>query len=50
VQTITVVASRPSPFTLSEMETLVGSALVIAVLAWMVFARLRRQRQQQPHA
>jgi hypothetical protein len=50
VETITVVASRPSTFSLSEMETLVGSALVIAVLVWMAFARMRRQRHHQPHA
>jgi hypothetical protein len=49
VETITVVASRPNTFSLSEMETLVGSALVIVVLAWMVLARMRRQRHQ-PHA
>jgi hypothetical protein len=49
VETITVVASRPSTFTLSEMETMIGTALVIVVLAWMVLARLRRQRHQ-PHA
>jgi hypothetical protein len=49
VETITVVASRPSTFTLPEMETMIGTALVIVVLAWMVLARLRRQRHQ-PHA
>lgn len=44
---ITVAASRPPAFSLSEMEMLVGSGLVIAVLAWMVLSRLRRQRQQR---
>jgi hypothetical protein len=48
VETITVAASRSSAFSLSEMEMLVGSALVVALLAWMLLARLRRART--PHA
>jgi hypothetical protein len=32
------------------MEMLVGSAIVIALLAWMLLSRLRRDRNQQPHA
>jgi hypothetical protein len=47
VETITVAASRGSAFTLSETEMMVGSAIVIVVLAWMVLARLRRDRQQR---
>jgi hypothetical protein len=31
------------------MELLVGSAVVIVVIAWMLFARVRRDRHQ-PHA
>jgi hypothetical protein len=34
---------------LSEMELLVGSAMVVVVLAWMVLSHLRRDRQD-PHA
>ena len=49
METITVAASRPSAFSLSEMELLVGSAIVIVVLAWMVLARIRRDRHH-PHA
>lgn len=49
METITVAASRTSAFSLSEMEMMVGSAIVIVVLAWMVFARLRRDRHE-PHA
>ncbi len=46
METITVTAARTSgPFSLSEMELLVGSAMVIAVLAWMLITRLRRDRQ-----
>jgi hypothetical protein len=44
VETITVSATRASTFTLSEMELLVGSAIVIGLIAWMVFARMRRDR------
>jgi uncharacterized membrane-anchored protein len=49
VVTITVAASRSHAFPLSEMQMLVGSAIVIVLLAWMVLARIRRARQQ-PHA
>jgi len=49
VETITVAASRSSTFSLSEMEMLVGSAIVIAVLVWMVLSRVRRDRNP-PHA
>jgi hypothetical protein len=47
VETITVAATRSSEFSLSEMEMLVGSAIVIAVLVWMVLSRARRRN---PHA
>ena len=49
METVTVAAARPSAFSLSEMELLVGSAAVIVVIAWMLFARVRRDRHQ-PHA
>jgi ABC-type nickel/cobalt efflux system permease component RcnA len=49
VETITVAATRSSEFSLSEMEMLVGSAIVIAVLVWMLLSRVRRDRNQ-PHA
>ena len=50
METITVTASRSSSmFSLSEMELLVGSAMVVVVLAWMVLARMRRDRNE-PHA
>ncbi len=48
METITVAATRSAEFSLSEMEMLVGSALVIAVLAWTVLSRSRRGRN--PHA
>jgi hypothetical protein len=47
VETITVAASRGSAFSLSEAEMMVGSAIVIVALAWMVLSRLRRDRQQR---
>jgi len=49
VETVVVSASRTSAFSLSEMEILVGSVIVIALLAWMVFSRSRRG-SHQPHA
>jgi hypothetical protein len=50
VETITVTASRGSGvISLSEMELLVGSAMVVVVLAWMVLSHIRRDRQD-PHA
>ncbi len=50
METITVTAARTSgPLSLSEMELLVGSALVIGMLAWMVFTRVRRDHKD-PHA
>jgi len=49
VETVVVSASRTSAFSLSEMEILVASVIVIALLAWMVFSRSRRG-SQQPHA
>ena len=49
METVVVAASRSSQFSLSEMEMLVGSAIVIAALVWMVLSRARRGRNQ-PHA
>jgi hypothetical protein len=46
VETITVAATRSAEFSLSEMEMLVGSAIVIAVLVWMLLARVRRDRNE----
>jgi hypothetical protein len=47
VETVTIAATR-SGFSLSEMEMLVGSAVVLAALVWMVLSRARRDRR--PHA
>ena len=47
MQIVTVSAERSSAFSMSDMGILVGSALVIAVLAWMVLARLSRSRHQR---
>jgi hypothetical protein len=46
VETITVAATRSSAFGVSEMEMLIGSAIVVAVLVWMVLSRVRRNRNQ----
>ncbi|HXB17321.1 MAG TPA: hypothetical protein VNV40_00680 [Steroidobacteraceae bacterium] len=48
MQTITVVASR-SGFGLTEMELLIGSGLVIALVVWTVLSRVRHFRGK-PHA
>lgn len=47
MQIVTVAAERSSTFSMSDMEILVGSAIVIAVLAGMVLARMRRGRHQR---
>ena len=47
METVTIAATR-SGFNLSEMEILVGSAIVLAALVWMVLSRARRDRR--PHA
>ena len=49
MEPVVITASRASAFNLSEMEMLVGSVIVIALLAWMVFSRVRRGHDHQPH-
>lgn len=49
METITVVASRSGGFGLTEMEMVVGSAIVIALVAWTVLSRVRHFRGK-PHA
>ena len=54
MEPVVVTASRASAFNMSDVGMLVGSVIVIALLAWMVFSRVRRahdhQPQQQRHA
>ena len=45
METVTVAATRG--YTLSEMEMLVGSAVVLAVLAWMVLSSVKHFRSRQ---
>ncbi|HZO23578.1 MAG TPA: hypothetical protein VFB37_13835 [Steroidobacteraceae bacterium] len=49
METVTITASRG--FTMSDMEMLVGSAVTIAALAWIVLSRLKHlhNRHQEPH-
>ena len=47
METVTVAASRG--FTLSEMEILVGSAVVLAVLAWTLLSSLKHFRARHLH-
>jgi hypothetical protein len=44
VQEITIVASRSHGFSLTEMEMLIGSALLITLVAWTVLSRVRHFR------
>jgi hypothetical protein len=45
VETVTIVASRG--FTVADTEMLVGSVIVVAVLAWMIFAKVKQLRVRQ---
>ena len=45
METVTVAA--PRGFALSEMEILVGSAIVLTVLVWMVFSSVKHFRSRQ---
>ena len=46
METITVAASRGSM--LSDTEILLGSAIAIAIVGWMVFKHFRNHRQHEP--
>ena len=51
METVTIAASRG--FTVADMEMLVGSAVIVAVLGWMVFSKmkqLRSRHQEEPRA
>jgi hypothetical protein len=45
METVTVAASRG--FTLSEMEILVGSAVVLAIVAWTALSSMKHFRSRQ---
>jgi hypothetical protein len=44
METVTIASTRGSTF--SEMEILIGSAIVIAIVAWMVFFGVRHFRSR----
>jgi hypothetical protein len=48
METVTITASRG--FTVSDVEMLVGSAVTIAALAWIVLTRMRQlhSRHHEP--
>ena len=46
METVTVAASRINPPHTSEMVVLIGIALVIVAIAWMVVSGVKRNRQQ----
>ncbi len=45
METVTIATTRG--YTLSEMEVIVGSAVVLAVLVWTVFSSLKHFRSRQ---
>ena len=45
METVTVAASRG--FSLSEMEILVGSAVVLAIVIWTAFSSVKHFRSRQ---
>ncbi|HEY3783709.1 MAG TPA: hypothetical protein VGL55_00335 [Steroidobacteraceae bacterium] len=49
METVTITASRG--FTMADMEMLVGSAVTIAALAWIVLSRLKQlhSRHHEPN-
>jgi len=51
MEEVTVAASRG--FTVADMEMLVGSVVIVAVLGWMVFSKMKQLRgrhQEEPRA
>jgi hypothetical protein len=49
METVTIATSRG--FTVADMEMLVGSAVIIAALAWILLSKmkhLRERHQQEP--
>ena len=49
METVTIAASRG--FSVADMEMLVGSAVIVAALAWMIFSKmkhLRGRHQEEP--
>jgi hypothetical protein len=47
METITVASTRG--FALSDMEILIGSAVVVAALVWMIFSGLKHFRNRNHH-
>ena len=47
METVTIATSRG--FSVTDMEMLVGSAVIVAALAWMLFSKMKhfRGRHQQ---
>jgi hypothetical protein len=49
MDTVTIAASRG--FTAGDMEMLVGSAVIVAALAWVLFTKMKHLRgRRQPDA
>jgi hypothetical protein len=50
VETVTVAAERIPSSHSPDMALLIGIAVVVVVVAWMVLSGMRRHRQQPPRA
>jgi ABC-type nickel/cobalt efflux system permease component RcnA len=49
METVTIATSRG--FSVADMEMLVGSAVIVAILAWMIFSKMKQLRgrhQEEP--
>ena len=47
METVTIAASRG--FSVGDMEMLVGSAVIVAALAWMLFSKMKSLRGRHHH-
>ena len=47
METVTIVASRG--LSTSDMEMLLGTAIIVAVLGWMIFSKMKQVRGREPH-
>jgi hypothetical protein len=46
METVTIVASRG--LSVSDMEMLVGTAIIVAVLGWMFLSKMKQLRSREP--
>jgi len=46
METVTIVAARG--LSVSDMEMLVGTAIIVAVLGWMFLSKIKHLRSREP--